>query len=50
MLLFQVDRAGRTVTWCPRHGERRMLVIRPGELGHPNLPNPKSHKRHAVAA
>lgn len=35
-LLFQVNRAGETIVWCPTHGERRMPVIRPGQPGYPN--------------
>jgi hypothetical protein len=35
IMLFQVDRAGLTVLWCPTHGERPMPVIRPGDPDYP---------------
>jgi hypothetical protein len=35
VLLFQVNREGRLVTWCPTHGERVPQVIRPGSVGYP---------------
>jgi hypothetical protein len=37
IVLFQVNRAGLTVLWCPTHGERVMPVIRPGAKEYPKV-------------
>ena len=36
-LLFQVNRDGRLVTWCPVHGEKIPAVIRPTDSGYPQV-------------
>lgn len=40
IMLFQVNRAGLTVLWCPTHGERLMPVIRPGDPDYPSTKDP----------